>query len=342
MGFFSKKKYSKNNQGVVLVMTLIIMTLIMISVLAFSAIITGEVKMTINTGNVVISYYAAESGIEKGLHRIKYSRENSDFSYFKDLDNTGANEFTINNSYIKSRKYEIEEAITDVDDYMVYNLSTSSPAHVDIIDPTGAVATIDWDAGFGVYQYKVDWMINDCFPYHASDKLEISVTSFSGNFLNPSTKKEVAICDCSFNDNDCDSDAACVTDGTEGHLGECVVCIESDDGSDYETAGTISQGVWKTNGEYYSGGSDSCQSSTHLKELRCSVDGSSGKAFAFYTARSCSDAVGENSVCLEDEEGRGYCSPGSEDTMVRNENLDRAPEQKEKGFFGRVLDKLRP
>ena len=186
-------------------------TLIMISVLAFSAIITGEVKMTINTGNVVISYYAAESGIEKGLHRIKYSRENSDFSYFKDLDNTGANEFTINNSYIKSRKYEIEEAITDVDDYMVYNLSTSSPAHVDIIDPTGAVATIDWDAGFGVYQYKVDWMINDCFPYHASDKLEISVTSFSGNFLNPSTKKEVAICDCSFNDNDCDSDLTTFT-----------------------------------------------------------------------------------------------------------------------------------
>ncbi|MBT3324166.1 hypothetical protein HN681_00160 [archaeon] len=151
-----------------------------------------------------------------------------------------------------------------------------------------------------------------------------------------------AVSDSCRGDNDCDSDAACVTDGTEGHLGECVVCIESDDGSDYETAGTISQGVWKTNGEYYSGGSDSCQSSTHLKELRCSVDGSSGKAFAFYTARSCSDAVGENSVCLEDEEGRGYCSPGSEDTMVRNENLDRAPEQKEKGFFGRVLDKLRP
>jgi hypothetical protein len=201
------KRHTANNQGVVLVMTLVIMSLIMISVLAFSKIITGEVKMAINTGNVVVSYYAAESGIEKGLFSIKYSREVANFSHFTDLE-TGGDQI-INNAYIKSRKYEIKESIINADDYIVYDLSTSTPIHVDIIDPAGdldgiAGAGIDWDSGFlSTYQYKVNWMIEDCFPFHASDRLEISVTSFDSNFLNSETEKHVVICDCGFASDDC-------------------------------------------------------------------------------------------------------------------------------------------
>ena len=190
-------------------MALVIMALIMVSVLAFSRIITGEVVMSINTGNVVLSYYSAESGIERGLYSIKYSREIGDFSGFEGLESAGPQ--TINSAYIKSRTYEIKESIINANDYVVYDLTTSSPAHVDIMDPSGDLdgdgSGIDWDDTTPIpytYQYDVEWMIEDCFPYHASDRMEISMTSFDTNFLNPTTEKDVVICNCGFSEDNCD------------------------------------------------------------------------------------------------------------------------------------------
>lgn len=177
-------------QGVALIMALLILALIMVSVLSLSKIIISEVKMSVNTGNSIGAFYAAESGIEKGLYYIKYSREQSDFVYFTDLKdeeqdlNSYAN-FKITNSTISSL------------DFVAYNIGTSTPAHLDIIDPSGEVSDINWGLVPGaVYKYQVFWKINNCFPDHSSDRLEISANYFESLFTKIGVDKKVIICNC--------------------------------------------------------------------------------------------------------------------------------------------------
>lgn len=60
----------KNNKekGVSLIMTFFIMIIILSVVLAISIILYSEIKIIRNMGNSVVSFYAAESGIEKVLY----------------------------------------------------------------------------------------------------------------------------------------------------------------------------------------------------------------------------------------------------------------------------------
>lgn len=190
---------SKHNQeGVVLIIALMVLSLIMVSALSLAKIIFNEVRMSINTGNSVIAYYSAESGIEQSLFSIKYSRQQSDFdSNFLALD--GQTE-SIDGT---EQSYTISQAIIDATGYTAYDVSYSSPAYVDIIDPSGRINTLPWDGPIiDYYNYGITWVIKDCFPYHAADKLEISYTGFdSVNFV-PEVNKRVVLCNCQYYSSD--------------------------------------------------------------------------------------------------------------------------------------------
>lgn len=197
----TENKIIKNQDGVVLVMSLMILSIVLTSVLALSRIIIGELKMSLNTSNSVIAYYAAESGIEKGLYYIKYAREDSNFTNFTklssinpyDVDSLGDKRFIISTSTILG-------GITDF-----YNIPTTTPAYLDIIDPSGNVASIDWSSTVGLpATTQVFWEIDSCFPLHSSDKLEVTVSSFEQGFTNPKTETRISICNCDFFSDDCD------------------------------------------------------------------------------------------------------------------------------------------
>lgn len=194
-----KQKNIKEQKGAALVMTLLILSLMMTSAVALSRIILGEVRMAVNTINSLSAFYAADSGIEKSLYYIKYARKNSNTDPFNNLQNKN---YLLDNG----ESFYFVQASTTAPGFIAYDVTTSTPAHVDIIDPAGNISNIDWDTVSGPgdsHYYQLTWSIDNCFPFHASDKLEITSNAFSNiSLFNASTKKDIAICDCSYNSND--------------------------------------------------------------------------------------------------------------------------------------------
>ena len=194
---FKKVENLKSKDGMALVMALLIMSLIMVSALAFSRIIFGEVRMSLNIINSVGSFYSADSGMEKTLYYLKYAHEHSDFDFFKRLEGSSTNLGT-NQSFV------VEMASTTYSNFLAYNITTSTPAHVDIIDLGGDVSSIDWSNNPALeHKYQIDWYIDSCFPYHASDRLEVNYESFEAGFTNPEIKKDILVCNCVYGSDQC-------------------------------------------------------------------------------------------------------------------------------------------
>lgn len=191
----------KKQNGATLAMSLLILSLAMVSAVTLTRVILGEVRMTINTVNSLTAFYAADSAIEQGLYYVKYSKEERDytqlFTYLDgstvDIGSQGSAEFL--------------EVTTDVPigvpNFVFYDITTSSPAHIDITDFVGDISGINWDPAYVAgyeYSYDLRWGIDDCFPSHASDRLEITTYSLTDNFLTTNTDKDVVVCNCSDSD----------------------------------------------------------------------------------------------------------------------------------------------
>jgi hypothetical protein len=199
----SKKvsQHKNNQQGVVLVMALMILTVILVTTLTLSRILLNEIKMSLNLNNAMVSFYSAESGIEKSLYHIKYSKSINDFTSFVDLSKTGFNIYDLENE----QSVTIVTSTTTASSFYRYNITTSSPAHVNIIDPAGDIGGIDWGAS-GENQYRVHWELEDCFPHKYDHHLEITAASFADNFTDPDVQTHVIICDCGYDSDQCSDD----------------------------------------------------------------------------------------------------------------------------------------
>ena len=196
------KQHKNNQQGVVLVMALMILTVVLVSTLILSRILLNEIKMSLNLNNAMVAFYSAESGVEKSLYYIKYSRQENDFAKFSALDNTGANDYDL----LDGQEVTIVTATTTASSFYQYNITTSSPAHVNIIDPAGDISDIDWGDFTGVNEYRVHWQLEDCFPDKTSHRLEVTAASFANNFSDPKVETHVIICNCDYGSDQC-SDA---------------------------------------------------------------------------------------------------------------------------------------
>ncbi len=182
----------QNNKGAALVMALMILSLMMVSVLALSKVILSEVKMTSNTSNAISAFYAADAGLEKSLYYLKYARRNlDDLTFFTGLED---NEEDLQGS---DASLNVLTASYQAEGYTATNVSTSSPAHLSIIDPIGDVGSTQWDAIGPNYLYDITWYIDDCFPTHSSDRLEVTVNSFNDNYTNQYVDTDIIVCDCS-------------------------------------------------------------------------------------------------------------------------------------------------
>lgn len=196
------KLFFNNQSGVVLIVSLMILLVMIVSVIALSRIISGEVKMTRNFDNAIVSYYLAESGMEEALFYLKYSKEIDDFNnYFDQLDDTQSAKFLDND---KEKSYIFSLATTTIEYFEAFDLSTTSPAKVDIVGFGGSIPSA---ASTLPTAYDLAWSIEDCYGGgHASDKLEISYTSLykSGTTLKSETKQTFINCGCSSGSDSCD------------------------------------------------------------------------------------------------------------------------------------------
>lgn len=193
--FLSKQKTKNNQAGIAIVFVMTILFSIMFSVLIISSIIAGEIKVSQNVVDSVASFYIAESGIEKSLYYLKLSRDNNDFSHFTSLNDTST-------TIPYGGYYHIATSSLSAPNYTTNDISTSTPVFVDIIDPPGNVSGISWGSAD---TFDVDWSVLNCFPDYTASRLQISVNSFGDNFANPTSETHLAICNCSFGSDDCDT-----------------------------------------------------------------------------------------------------------------------------------------
>lgn len=185
----------KDQSGVALIMTLTVLFAVLFSVFTISYIISGEVRVANDIKNSISSFYVAESGLEKGLFYLKYSRENNDYSYFTALQG-----FTTSTS--NGGTYLISTSSLSAPDYTAHDVPTSTSAYVDIIEPPGNVDSISWGTAD---TYQIDWAVLNCFPDYASTRLQITLNSFQQNFSNPESETQIAVCNCSYGSDQCDT-----------------------------------------------------------------------------------------------------------------------------------------
>ncbi len=176
----------KNNKGIALVMSLMILSVAMLTGLFMNSIILGELRVSLNTINVVNSYYAAESGIEKALYHIN----KNEIAYYDALDSVATPQDLANGA-----SYTYVSTEVSAPSFLATNVSNTNPAHVSIIDPTGDISSISW-SGSDINTAHLNWKIDNCFPDHASDRIETTLYYFSANFSSPDVTKIVSVCDC--------------------------------------------------------------------------------------------------------------------------------------------------
>jgi len=191
-----------------LMMTLMILSVAMLTGLFLNSIIVGEVRVSLNTVNVVNSYYAAESGVERALYFLTTDQLTDNLNYYEGLSVSG----NLYNTFANGASYSYATTSLRASGFSATNISNTNPAHVSIIDPRGNIADINWPwpGATGPVNARVSWRIKDCFPNsgfginHASDRLETTVYSFdqltTGNidifFTNQMIDKMVSVCDC--------------------------------------------------------------------------------------------------------------------------------------------------
>lgn len=198
----NKFKDYKKQQGVALVLALVILFVIMVSATALGKIILSGLQITLNSSNSLRAFYSADSGIEKVLYYSKYNKIRGENWPIGSLENETFSLYGSSDS-----QFYFTEISTSTPGFYFYNVTTSSPAHIDIIDVAGNLpAVIDWDPSGLNHQYELDWSITDCFPDHASDRLQISSYYFDSSDLSSdpfqvSVDTDVAVCNCTYNGN---------------------------------------------------------------------------------------------------------------------------------------------
>lgn len=206
----TRQKLNTRQQGAALVISLIILSLAMISATALARVILTEIRISFSTVNSMAAFYAADSAVEKAFYYLKYSQEQNNTSPLVDLRMTSSFPFLDS-----AATFKYTSVSTSTAGLSFYNVTTSTPAHADIIDIVGNLpATINWGPDTTHY-YRVAWSVNDCFPSHASDRLEITRYAFNSTApFNVTVNSDVAVCDCSFGSD------ACVADLTRQNISD--------------------------------------------------------------------------------------------------------------------------
>jgi Tfp pilus assembly protein PilX len=108
-----------NQKGVSLLITLLIMAAILAIALGVSRLSLGEIKISRNTPNSLIAYYAAESGIERALYEDRVNGQAStdypfsgcietDICYSGDASGVSPNRTIISNGLYQDTARSVE------------------------------------------------------------------------------------------------------------------------------------------------------------------------------------------------------------------------------------------
>lgn len=201
--------------------SLLLMSVVLLGTIAFTSIFLSltliyEIKSTRFSDNAASAYYAAESGAEDALFRLRRSKEFSDQDFFDDKQGkalcaaehggvSGGVAPTEDNCLAASlpanadpeRIYDYAMLTTKANDYVAANVKRNSPVFADIYDPaiegSASLTTVD--------QLNVDWYLGSCTGQYGSAKLEVTLTPIVIQTYAPEAPfTKVDVCGCTDND----------------------------------------------------------------------------------------------------------------------------------------------
>lgn len=162
------KKKIKIQNGNVLLLALLVMAGIMTAGLGIGAIILNEIKQARNIDFSIVAYYAAESGIEQAIFKLK----KEDAVLNCPIGACGENGFcsggegeaclAANGNLDNNASWE--RTIVDREPQIYGKIDKDDSMQVDLYDPEGGVAT-------GVESVKIEWT-PECVP-PASSEIEV-------------------------------------------------------------------------------------------------------------------------------------------------------------------------
>lgn len=79
--------HNNNQQGVILVMTIVIMSILIATGLGFAVLVLSDLRQAQQIDNGIVAYYGANSGVEEGLYWMRKDIENSDIATVDALKN---------------------------------------------------------------------------------------------------------------------------------------------------------------------------------------------------------------------------------------------------------------
>ncbi|MFH1207283.1 MAG: pilus assembly PilX N-terminal domain-containing protein [Patescibacteria group bacterium] len=159
----------RHNQGVVLIYALLVIGLLTAIALTVSLVIINELKLTSSSTDGTLAYYAAESGIEKGLYGVKVKRDegvmsltntvslvaayaanftSNNASYANDQTVSGTsliiNRALTENEMVQADYYDVDNPLDPDDDRIVNQVLVSNSGNNP--DSWAEVSWIGWDA----------------------------------------------------------------------------------------------------------------------------------------------------------------------------------------------------
>jgi len=84
------KKIKANNQGVILVFTLILLAVLLSTALSFSYLIINDINKARSIDDSIVAYYAADAGMEESLYIVEKQGLTSSLEKLKELRPSGA------------------------------------------------------------------------------------------------------------------------------------------------------------------------------------------------------------------------------------------------------------
>ena len=119
--FFNKNSVINNLRGVTLLLGMLIMASILTVSLATSQLVINEIQQSAQLDKAIVAFYAAESGIERGLYQAR--QEDFDPTVFNQLSQTLAN----------SAAYQL--IASDTEEALYANLNEDESYQVDLYNP---------------------------------------------------------------------------------------------------------------------------------------------------------------------------------------------------------------
>jgi hypothetical protein len=135
-------------RGTSLLLGILVMTGIIAIGLAMAGIIISELKLSKNIDEATIAYYAAETGIEKSLHRVKTGRHDND-TLGKVMDDIRSDEMTFSSN---NASWSTSES-TSAESSIKVNLKQDQSTQIDLYDPDSG-ATIDVESVYIIWSER--------------------------------------------------------------------------------------------------------------------------------------------------------------------------------------------